>query len=195
MKIVKGAEEIVQKLVDVELPEWKRRQRLACVGSPVNTTLNHLENWYEQQWPFQASCWGRCFNAQTGWCCVHRFTSVLEMLLELREQLQKLQQQQDKKFNSSAVSEFSAPLEEVEKAAASLCIKLLKKWAAGSETKFLVDFWILMCTFDGGWCLCSALVVEKQPFMSSLPQRPLIVKTGVRFTVSVRCVFLQLTFS
>uniref|UniRef100_H3BWC5 SH2 domain-containing protein n=1 Tax=Tetraodon nigroviridis TaxID=99883 RepID=H3BWC5_TETNG len=32
----------------------------------------------------------------------------------------------------------------------------------------------------------SALVVEKQPVMASLPQRPQIVKTGVRFTVSVR---------
>lgn len=44
------------------------------------------------------------------------------------------------------------------------------------------------------WCLCSALVVEKQPVMSSLPQRPLIVKTKVQFSVSVRCVFLQVTF-
>lgn len=49
MKIVKEAEEIVQKLVDVELPEWKRRQHLACVGSPVNTSLDHLQNWYELQ--------------------------------------------------------------------------------------------------------------------------------------------------
>lgn len=57
---------------------------------------------------------------------MRRVTSVVEMLLEQREQLQKLQQQ-DKKYNSADVSEFSAPLEEIEKAAASLCIKLLMK--------------------------------------------------------------------
>lgn len=34
--------------------------------------------------------------------------------------------------------------------------------------------------------LCSALVVEKQPIMSNLPQRPLILKTKVQFSVSVR---------
>lgn len=57
---------------------------------------------------------------------MRRFTSVMETLLDVREQLQKLKQQ-DKKYNSACVSEFSAPLEEIEKAAASLCIKLLKK--------------------------------------------------------------------
>lgn len=48
------------------------------------------------------------------------------MLLELREQLQKMQQQ-DRKYSSAHVWEFSAPLEDAEKAVASLCIKLLKK--------------------------------------------------------------------
>lgn len=47
-KIVKVAEEIVLSLVDEELSAWKRRQQLACVGSPVNTSLHHLQNWYEQ---------------------------------------------------------------------------------------------------------------------------------------------------
>lgn len=60
----------------------------------------------------------------TVWCC--RFTSALEVLLELREQLQKLQQQ-DQKYNSADASEVSAPVGEVQNAAASLCIKLLEK--------------------------------------------------------------------
>lgn len=47
-KIVKVAEEIVLNLVDEELPAWKRRQQLACVGSPVDASLHHLQNWYEQ---------------------------------------------------------------------------------------------------------------------------------------------------
>lgn len=55
-----------------------------------------------------------------------RFTSALKVLLELRELLQELQQQ-NKKYNSADASEFFAPLEETEKAVASLCIKLLKK--------------------------------------------------------------------
>lgn len=47
-KIVKVAQEIVLNLVDEELPAWKRRQQLACVGSPVDASLHHLQNWYEQ---------------------------------------------------------------------------------------------------------------------------------------------------
>lgn len=129
-KIVKVAEEIVLNLVDEELPAWKRRQQLACVGSPVNTSLHYLQDW---------------------------FTSVLKVLLELRELLQELRKQ-NRKYDGADTSEFSAPLEETERAVASLCIKLLK----------------------------NALVVEKQPTMSTLPQRPLILKTTVRFTVSVR---------
>lgn len=49
MNIVKVAEEIVQTLTDVELPAWKRRQQLSCIGSPVNTSLDDLQSWYELQ--------------------------------------------------------------------------------------------------------------------------------------------------
>lgn len=52
MNIVKVAEEIVQTLTDVELPAWKRRQQLSCIGSPVNISLDDLQSWYELQWPF-----------------------------------------------------------------------------------------------------------------------------------------------
>lgn len=45
LRIVNAAEEVVLKLVDVELPEWKRRQQLACVGAPLNTSLGHLQDW------------------------------------------------------------------------------------------------------------------------------------------------------
>lgn len=55
-----------------------------------------------------------------------RFTSVVKVLLELRELLQELQQQ-NRKYDCADASEFSASLEETEKAVASLCIKLLKK--------------------------------------------------------------------
>ncbi|XP_030283751.1 signal transducer and activator of transcription 1-alpha/beta-like [Sparus aurata] len=128
VNILKGAEEIVATLTDVELPEWKCRQQMACIGSPVDTRLDYLEKW---------------------------FTTVAEVLQQVREQLQKLQNQ---KYNSTSASNSPAPLAEIENFTLSLYTKLLS----------------------------NALVVEKQPVMSSSPQRPLILKTGVRFTATVR---------
>lgn len=43
--ILKLAEQIVETLIHVELPEWKRRQQMACVGSPANTRVEHLQKW------------------------------------------------------------------------------------------------------------------------------------------------------
>ncbi|XP_054471638.1 signal transducer and activator of transcription 1-alpha/beta-like [Anoplopoma fimbria] len=124
------AQKIVATLTDVELPEWKRRQQMACIGSPADTCLDHLQKW---------------------------FTTVAETLLGVHEQLQKLQDQ-NIIYNSTDASSLTGPMAEFEKFMLSLLTKLL----------------------------ANALVVEKQPFMSSLPQRPLILKTGVRFTVTVR---------
>lgn len=123
---------------------------------------------------------------KTNWCCLRRFTAIMEMLLDLREQLQKLQQQSDK-YNSTDASDFFNCLAEIEKMAASLCTKLLVKWDP-KYSQILTEwyFCFLLFTWLVAVSFCSALVVEKQPIMSSLPQRPLIVKTGVRFTVSVR---------
>ncbi|TKS67565.1 Signal transducer and activator of transcription 4 [Collichthys lucidus] len=128
--ILKLAEEIVVTLTDVELPEWKCRQQMACIGAPADTCLDNLQKW---------------------------FTAVAEVLLRVREQLHKLQEQ-SKQYNSIDVSNLSGPMAENEKSAVSLLTKLL----------------------------ANALVVEKQPIMSSLPQRPLILKTKVQFTVTVR---------
>lgn len=43
--ILKLAEEIVGTLTDVELPQWKRRQQMACLGSPADVCLDHLQKW------------------------------------------------------------------------------------------------------------------------------------------------------
>ncbi|XP_031695063.1 signal transducer and activator of transcription 1-alpha/beta-like [Anarrhichthys ocellatus] len=128
--ILNLAQKIVATLTDVELPEWKRRQQMACIGSPADASLDHLQKW---------------------------FTTVAETLLQVREQLQKLQDQ-NKKYKSADASSLTGPMAEIEKFTLSLLTKLL----------------------------ANALVVEKQPIMSSLPQRPLILKTGVRFSVTVR---------
>ncbi|XP_029315529.1 signal transducer and activator of transcription 1-alpha/beta-like [Cottoperca gobio] len=130
VNILELAQPIVATLTDMELPEWKRRQQLACIGSPVDICLDHLQKW---------------------------FTTVAEVLLRLHEQLQNLQDQ-NKKYGSADASSLLGRMAEIKNTTLSLFTKLLT----------------------------NALVVEKQPVMSSLPQRPLILKTRVRFTVRVR---------
>ncbi|XP_028991716.1 signal transducer and activator of transcription 1-alpha/beta-like isoform X2 [Betta splendens] len=127
MNILNQVAHVVTVLVGVELPEWKRRQQMSCIGCPADTSLDHLQKW---------------------------FTTVAEVLLHVRQQVQKMQDQ-DKKYNNSDVSNSS---EAIDTCAQSLVMKLLT----------------------------NALVVEKQPVMSSLLQRPLILKAGVRFTATVR---------
>ncbi|XP_058510794.1 signal transducer and activator of transcription 1-alpha/beta-like isoform X2 [Solea solea] len=126
-KILQQADQIVAALTDVEVPEWKRRQQMACIGGPVDTSLDHLQKW---------------------------FSAVAEVLIQVRQLLQKLEDQ-NKKYNSPDASSLPADTE-------TFALSLLKK------------------------LLENALVVEKQPVMSSTPQRPLILKTGVRFTATVR---------
>ncbi|KAM6934521.1 signal transducer and activator of transcription 1-alpha/beta-like [Xenentodon cancila] len=130
VKLLNQAAQIASILTDVELPEWKRRQQLACIGSLMDTCLSNLEKW---------------------------FTTITEVLFAVREQLQKLQDQNNK-YSSSAACSLNASLPEFEKFTLVLITNLLT----------------------------NALVVEKQPIMQRLPHRPLIVKTGVRFTVTIR---------
>ncbi|XP_034550267.1 signal transducer and activator of transcription 1-alpha/beta-like isoform X2 [Notolabrus celidotus] len=130
VKILNQTKQIVATLVDVELPEWKQRQQLACIGSPVDTSLDYLEKW---------------------------FMAVAEVLLQIRKQLQKLQDLITK-YNRTDASSLPGPMQEIERFALSLLEKLLS----------------------------NALVVQQQPVMMSQPQRPLIIKTGVRFSVTVR---------
>ncbi|XP_075886531.1 signal transducer and activator of transcription 4 [Nelusetta ayraudi] len=121
---------LVAELTDVELPQWKARQRLACIGCPVNWSVAHLEKW---------------------------FTAVAESLKSVQETLQKLQDQ-NRKIDKKDSLGFTGRLVEMEKFTLLLWTKLISK----------------------------ALVVEKQPTTSSLLQRPQILKTKVKFSVSVR---------
>ncbi|XP_037832156.1 signal transducer and activator of transcription 1-alpha/beta-like isoform X1 [Kryptolebias marmoratus] len=130
VNLLNQASQTVATLTDVELPEWKRRQQLACIGSPVDTSLELLQKW---------------------------FTAVAEVLLGVRDQLQKLQDQNNI-YSPTDASNFSAS------------IAAIDKFVLSNVTKLLTN----------------ALVVEKQPVMQKLPQRPLILKTGNRFRVTVR---------
>ncbi|KAM7407848.1 hypothetical protein PAMA_003557 [Pampus argenteus] len=129
MNILNLAKQIVETLTGVELPEWKQKLQMSCIGSPADTGLDHLQKW---------------------------FTTVAEVLHQIHQELQKLQDQ-CKKYDITDASSLPGPAE-------------LEKFRLSLYKELLVN----------------ALVVEKQPIMASLPHRPLVLKTKVRFTVTVR---------
>ncbi|KAM9804474.1 signal transducer and activator of transcription 1-alpha/beta-like [Neosynchiropus ocellatus] len=126
--ILRQSDQVAMTLMNVELPQWKRRQHVACVGCPVDTGLGHLQKW---------------------------FTGVVEVLMELQKLLDKLQAQ---KQDDTQASNRSRTAAEIQESNVSLLTKILSH----------------------------ALVVEKQPTLSTMPLRPLILKTGVRFSMAVR---------
>lgn len=120
---------LVAELISEELPEWKQRQQIACIGGPPNACVDQLQNW---------------------------FTAVAESLLQVRQHLMKLQELEQKfTYDSDPITQKKALLE-------ARTHELLKN------------------------LLSNSLVVERQPCMPTHPQRPLVLKTGVQFTVKLR---------
>lgn len=120
---------LVSDLVSEELPEWKQRQQIACIGGPPNACVDQLQNW---------------------------FTAVAESLVQVRQHLLKLQELEQKfTYDSDPITQKKAFLE-------VRIHELLKN------------------------LLSNSLVVERQPCMPTHPQRPLVLKTGVQFTVKLR---------
>lgn len=120
---------LVSDLVSEELPEWKQRQQIACIGGPPNACVDQLQNW---------------------------FTAVAESLYQVRQHLLKLQELEQKfTYDSDPITQKKAFLE-------VRIHELLKN------------------------LLSNSLVVERQPCMPTHPQRPLVLKTGVQFTVKLR---------
>lgn len=130
VRSVNLATQIVQTLISVELPEWKRKQQMSCIGNPVNTSLCQLEKW---------------------------FSSVGEMLLQILQQLKKLQEQSSR-VQTTEVSNMADVLQQINSFSTALLTKLLE----------------------------NALVMEKQPTMTHFPHRPCILKTKVGFAVTLR---------
>uniref|UniRef100_A0A3Q1EVF1 Signal transducer and activator of transcription 1-like n=1 Tax=Acanthochromis polyacanthus TaxID=80966 RepID=A0A3Q1EVF1_9TELE len=97
--ILNHTSQVVATLTDVELPKWKHRQQMACIGSPVDTSLDHLQKW---------------------------FTVAAEVIVGIREQLLKLQEQNNK-YNCTDASSLAANMVEIQKFALSLLTKLLTK--------------------------------------------------------------------
>ncbi|XP_066200952.1 signal transducer and activator of transcription 1-alpha/beta isoform X2 [Saccopteryx leptura] len=116
-------------LINDELVEWKQRQQSACIGGAPNTCLDQLQNW---------------------------FTVVAESLQQVRQQLKKLEELEQK---------FTYEQDPITK----------NKQVLWDRTFSLFQQLIQ-----------SSFVVERQPCMPTHPQRPLVLKTGVQFTVKLR---------
>uniref|UniRef100_A0A673G8Z9 Signal transducer and activator of transcription n=1 Tax=Sinocyclocheilus rhinocerous TaxID=307959 RepID=A0A673G8Z9_9TELE len=125
-----SAMDFVQKnLTDEELADWKRRQQIACIGGPPNICLDRLETW---------------------------ITSLAESQLQIRQQIKKLEELQQKvSYKGDPIIQHRPALEEK-----------------------IVDLFRSL--------MKSAFVVERQPCMPMHPDRPLVIKTGVQFTTKVR---------
>ncbi|KAL0963743.1 hypothetical protein UPYG_G00310390 [Umbra pygmaea] len=128
-EILNLAEEIQHTLVEEEIPEWKHRQQIACIGGPPNASLDQLQTW---------------------------FTAVAEGLQQVRQQLKKLQELEQKcTYENDPITQYKNTLEEQ-------ALSLFKN------------------------LIVNSLVVERQPCMRIYPQRPLVLKPGVQFTVKIR---------
>ncbi|NXW67332.1 STAT1 protein, partial [Hirundo rustica] len=116
-------------LINDELVEWKHRQQTACIGGPPNACLDQLQNW---------------------------FTIVAESLQQVRQQLKKLEELEQKfTYDPDPITKKKQFLQD-------LTHKLFRQ------------------------LIQSSFVVERQPCMPTHPQRPLVLKTGVQFTVKLR---------
>uniref|UniRef100_A0A3Q4HRY6 STAT transcription factor protein interaction domain-containing protein n=1 Tax=Neolamprologus brichardi TaxID=32507 RepID=A0A3Q4HRY6_NEOBR len=60
---------LLAELISEELPDWKQRQKIACIGGPPNACVDQLQNW---------------------------FTAVAESLQQVRQHLKKLQELEQK---------------------------------------------------------------------------------------------------
>uniref|UniRef100_A0AAY4CXV6 Signal transducer and activator of transcription n=1 Tax=Denticeps clupeoides TaxID=299321 RepID=A0AAY4CXV6_9TELE len=127
--VLNVAEQMQIELITLELPDWRKRQQMACIGGPPNVCLDQLQNW---------------------------FTTVVECLLQVRQQLKKLLELEQKyTYEHDPITHSKISLED-------RTLSLFKSFIANS------------------------MVVERQPCMPTHPQRPLVLKTGVQFTVKVR---------
>uniref|UniRef100_A0A8B9GKH2 Signal transducer and activator of transcription n=1 Tax=Amazona collaria TaxID=241587 RepID=A0A8B9GKH2_9PSIT len=69
VQLLNATEHTQTALINEELVEWKRRQQTACIGGPPNACLDQLQNW---------------------------FTIVAESLQQVRQQLKKLEELEQK---------------------------------------------------------------------------------------------------
>lgn len=44
-QIVREVDALVNNILIEELLDWKRRQQIACIGGPLHSGLDQLQNW------------------------------------------------------------------------------------------------------------------------------------------------------
>ncbi|NWX12809.1 STAT1 protein, partial [Aegotheles bennettii] len=129
VQLLNTTEHTQSALIKEELVEWKHRQQTACIGGPPNACLDQLQNW---------------------------FTIVAESLQQVRQQLKKLEELEQKfTYDHDPITKNKQVLQD----------------RTDNLFKQLIQ---------------SSFVVERQPCMPTHPQRPLVLKTGVQFTVKLR---------
>uniref|UniRef100_A0A3B3CJ31 STAT transcription factor protein interaction domain-containing protein n=1 Tax=Oryzias melastigma TaxID=30732 RepID=A0A3B3CJ31_ORYME len=76
---------LLTDLISEELPEWKQRQQIACIGGPPNACVDQLQNW---------------------------FTAAAESLQQVRQHLKKLQELEQKfTYDNDPITQKKAFLE------------------------------------------------------------------------------------
>ncbi|XP_007420452.1 signal transducer and activator of transcription 4 [Python bivittatus] len=128
-QIVREVDALVNNILIEELLDWKRRQQIACIGGPLHSGLDQLQN---------------CF------------TLLAESLFQIRRQLEKLNELLIKLTYEGDPIPLQRP-------------HLLER----------INF-LLYSLFQ------SSFIVERQPSMPTHPQRPLVLKTMIQFTVKLR---------
>ncbi|XP_070625522.1 signal transducer and activator of transcription 4 isoform X3 [Bos indicus] len=128
-QIVNETDLLMNSMLVEELQDWKRRQQIACIGGPLHSGLDQLQN---------------CF------------TLLAESLFQLRRQLEKLEEQ------SSKMTYEGDPIP-------------LQRAHLLERVTFLIYN-----------LFKNSFVVERQPCMPTHPQRPMVLKTLIQFTVKLR---------
>uniref|UniRef100_A0A673HIM3 Signal transducer and activator of transcription n=1 Tax=Sinocyclocheilus rhinocerous TaxID=307959 RepID=A0A673HIM3_9TELE len=128
-EVLNNTDPVVFELISTELAEWRHRQQMACIGGLTNVCLDQLQNW---------------------------FTSLGESLLQLRQQLKKLLELEQKfTYDNDPITLSKSTLDD----------------------RIMLNLKNL---------ITNSLVVERQPCMPTQLQRPLVLKTGVLFTLKLR---------
>ncbi|XP_057708651.1 signal transducer and activator of transcription 4 isoform X2 [Corythoichthys intestinalis] len=127
--VIQEIDDLMNSQLDAELRDWKRRQQMVAIGSPLIISLDQLQNW---------------------------FTLTAQSLFQVKRQLDKLAELVLK------VTYESDPIP-------------MQKPQMEERVKYLI-YHIIKSSF----------LVEKQPCMSTHPQKPLVIKTGVQFSTKVR---------
>ncbi|XP_078003046.1 signal transducer and activator of transcription 4 isoform X1 [Phascolarctos cinereus] len=128
-QIISEIDTLMKNMLLEELLDWKRRQQIACIGGPLHSGLDQLQN---------------CF------------TLLAESLFQVRRQMEKLDEQ------SIKVSYEGDPIP-------------LQRPHLQEQVNFLIYN-----------LFRNSFVVERQPCMPTHPQRPLVLKTLIQFTVKLR---------